>query len=923
MNKGAFDRNKAFKNDIHTLSIRNSILLVSVLCMLLSVFCISALIFMNWMNSAEQTAELMSNDLNHEVVMDIDSMLQVPYHICEVNKPLLEYGIVNLADAKERDQYFVNVLLEHNEDVYSFSFGTASGEYYGARRNAENEIEIMVNNAETQGTSWYYSLNDDLTAGELAVQAGKFDPRNRDWYKKAVEYHMIVFSSVYKHFFMNDLAISASCPIYDENGDFVGVLGAHMLLKDINQKLESSAGNIGGYAMILETETGEMIGNSFGETDYTILDDGSFDRTLISEIKNEFMKTAYLEYNDMASYQIIADKITYYVHAEKYVQNGLNWMVISVLPEEVTTADLKQNILVTWMIVAAFLLLFTVVLYKVITYLFRPIRHLIVAINCISAGDLSQQVSIHRRDEIGYISEIFNEMTDKMSGYMNNLEEKVQERTNELSNTNENLTRTKDELQLILNSTAEGIFGIDTDGICTFCNNRAVSILGYKDQADLQGKAINEMLQSKSSDTGMQTDKELQFLKVLMTNEPYHSADDIFMRADGTYFDVEYHSYPQRKNDQLIGAVVTFTDITERKKNEERIEYLHSHDALTGLQNRQSLEEEIRKMDEEKKYPLTIMFADLNGLKLVNDVFGHAAGDELIRRASAILRDSCGNETAIARIGGDEFVVLLPETTRDDAVIIMETIRSRLAEDKVNEVNCSMALGLDTKLAERQNIEKVMGNAEYEMYKDKALTRKRFGKDTISTIIKTLHKRLKGEKEHSIHVAVLCKAMGQHLKLSETENKRLYDAGYLHDIGKIILDDSILLVQDTKDDKELEMKMQHTSAGYRILNLFDGTLDLAEAVYAHHEKWDGSGFPKGLSQNEIPLQARIIAIAEAFDRKMAGRNWDDEEARNETLMKLQAESGRTFDPMLISIFSDLIKKHEERELLLNDDIYYA
>ena len=148
-------------------------------------------------------------------------------------------------------------------------------------------------------------------------------------------------------------------------------------------------------------------------------------------------------------------------------------------------------------------------------------------------------------------------------------------------------------------------------------------------------------------------------LRVFATGEPCHSADDVFWKADETCFDVEFYSYPQRKGDVLIGAVVTFTDITERKQSEERIEYLHNHDALTGLLNRRSIEAEIIKCDRESLYPVSILYADLNGLKLVNDVFGHAAGDELIRIAAQILQESCTEHKLIGRIGGDEFVYLV------------------------------------------------------------------------------------------------------------------------------------------------------------------------------------------------------------------------------------------------------------------------
>ena len=212
---------KARKN----ISIKKTVIIVFILAMLLSIGSIGWLIFASWLSSAEQTTESIAETISSNINEQVSVLMKVPYHVNEINHNIIENGILEMSDENLRSKFFVGVLSSHGEEIYSFSFGAANGEYYGARRNEQGIIEIMKNNADTGGNSWYYSVNDDMTAGELVVQAGPFDPRTRTWYKAAKEAGGPVLSPVYKHFIMDDLAVSAAWPIYDDNGELQGVLG--------------------------------------------------------------------------------------------------------------------------------------------------------------------------------------------------------------------------------------------------------------------------------------------------------------------------------------------------------------------------------------------------------------------------------------------------------------------------------------------------------------------------------------------------------------------------------------------------------------------------------------------------------------------------------------------------------------------------
>jgi diguanylate cyclase (GGDEF)-like protein/putative nucleotidyltransferase with HDIG domain len=335
-------------------------------------------------------------------------------------------------------------------------------------------------------------------------------------------------------------------------------------------------------------------------------------------------------------------------------------------------------------------------------------------------------------------------------------------------------------------------------------------------------------------------------------------------------------------------------------REKQHIVYLNSFDSLTGFYNRSTFENLLKTIDIPSNLPLSVIFADINGLKLVNDVFGHDCGDALIKKCADAIKDNCRKGDVIARIGGDEFIILLPGTAYGEAKKIVDVIRGVAECERVKMISCSLALGCDTKYAENISIERVLRNAELEMYRQKSLYKKDFSFEIINMIMDTLHKRNPNEKGHSENVRELCIQIAKALGKQDTEIKRIGDAGYLHDIGKIVLDLNVLK-KETAEMTEAEkfLKQQHTIAGYRILNLFDETMDLAEAVFSHHEYWDGTGYPKGLKGEEIPWYSRIISIAEVYD--VLVRQMSESRALDE----IKELKGKRFDPEITDVFLSL------------------
>ena len=255
-------------------------------------------------------------------------------------------------------------------------------------------------------------------------------------------------------------------------------------------------------------------------------------------------------------------------------------------------------------------------------------------------------------------------------------------------------------------------------------------------------------------------------------------------------------------------------------------------------------------------------------------------------------------------------MIFLPKTTEEEALQIGHELQEKFSQEKVNVISCSFALGVAAKLRPHQPLEVIMESAENKMYHEKSASARSFGSNAIQSIITALHKRSPREKQHSEEVSRLCEKLGQAMHLSENKIRRLHDAGYMHDIGKISLPDEILKKDSSMlTPSEKERMYQHAATGYRILNLSQDTLDLAPGVYAHHEYWNGSGYPKGLKGEEIPLTSRIISVAEAYERIVSAAE-DKEIGKEKALQYIREKSGVYFDPAIADVFINIM--HEEK-----------
>ncbi|NCB74530.1 MAG: diguanylate cyclase [Clostridia bacterium] len=343
-------------------------------------------------------------------------------------------------------------------------------------------------------------------------------------------------------------------------------------------------------------------------------------------------------------------------------------------------------------------------------------------------------------------------------------------------------------------------------------------------------------------------------------------------------------------------------DITERKRAEEQLVYLSYHDHLTGLYNRRFFELALKSIDAEVNLPISIIMFDINGLKLVNDSFGHDSGDALLIKAAETIKKACREEDSIFRIGGDEFVVILPKATTDDALQISNLIKELASKESVANIKLSISSGFDTKTSALQSIAEIIANAENCMYRQKLLERSSMRSKAIDLIMNTLYAKSKREAAHSKRVSNLAMSIGAKMNFNTDAANQLRIAGLIHDIGKISIDEKTLNKPGALSAEERKEIERHPEIGWRLLSSTNEFSELAQIVLNHHEKWDGSGYPNGLKGSKIPLEARIIAVADAYDAMTSIRSYRKALSNEDAVKELTRCSGTQFDPEIVDLF---------------------
>jgi diguanylate cyclase (GGDEF)-like protein/PAS domain S-box-containing protein len=455
----------------------------------------------------------------------------------------------------------------------------------------------------------------------------------------------------------------------------------------------------------------------------------------------------------------------------------------------------------------------------------------------------------------------------------------------------------------LFDSFTDLVYYKDRNSIYMDCN---VSFEGFvgKPRSGIVGFTDGDLFEKNLAVLRLDADKQVLALGAPKLYEEYT------VNQDGEDVVLETLNTPCRgKSGEVVGLIGISRDITDRKKKEEEILYLTYHDVPTGLYNSNFIDLMRQRYSQDAPLPMSVIMCDLNGLKLINNAFGHTEGDKLLREAAAILRSSARADDIIARVGGDEFCLLLPYTDAAEVQSVADSIIAA-CEEFTGSDDCpytvSLALGYATSTGREDSVDLLLRTAEDFMNKKKLLDYQSTHNSILSSIKTTMYEKSLETEEHAERLAGLSEVLGKHLGLHDEALLELKLFAMLHDIGKIGIDERILTKKEKlTDDDWLEIR-KHPEIGYRITHASSDLKDISDYILYHHERWDGRGYPLGLAGNDIPLLARVLSVVDSYDAMTNDRVYRKALSETEAVAEIVRNAGSQFDPTITEIFVQII-----------------
>ena len=457
----------------------------------------------------------------------------------------------------------------------------------------------------------------------------------------------------------------------------------------------------------------------------------------------------------------------------------------------------------------------------------------------------------------------------------------------------EELRTSEEKYRSLFESSIDGIYKSTIEGKYIDANPALFKMLGYENKEELMSIDIPTQLYVSKNDRPEYTKRD----RVFETKLKKKDGSEIYVGISSRVL------YKNNKPEFYEGIV---RDITEQKKVEEQLKFLSFHDRLTGLYNRAYFEEELKRLDAERQLPLSIIMADINGLKLTNDIFGHKEGDLLLCKCARIFKKCFRMEDIISRHGGDEFVMLLPKTTEQEIIDIINRVKEECSKTDGQKIPISVSMGGSTKTVMDKDINEVLLEAEEWMYQRKLTESRSISSTTIASLNKILLEKSIVTKEHTERTNILALQLGKSLNLPDNTLAELSLLSTLHDIGKVAIPEEILLKQEKLSKSEWKLIKKHPEIGSNIARSSPHLAHIANAILSHHERWDGSGYPQGLKGGEIPITSRILALVDAYDAMISGRPYKSKMNKEEVIEEIKRCSGNQFDPDMVEKFLSII-----------------
>lgn len=461
-------------------------------------------------------------------------------------------------------------------------------------------------------------------------------------------------------------------------------------------------------------------------------------------------------------------------------------------------------------------------------------------------------------------------------------------------------------METTLRSLGEGVITTDTEARVVSMNRLAEKMTGWSIQ-DAKGRELRDIFHIVD---GLTLEAcEPWAYAVLRTGLPkeYNNTEVRLIDKGGKLLSIEDNVSPILDDDgKILGVVIIFIDGTEKRSQLSKLHYVSTHDALTGLLNRQSFYARVQELDWSTNYPLILMLLDINGLKLINEAYGHATGDSLLTEIAIILQRPWHPGQLVARVDGDEFAILFTNSDEQVAERVIIQIQEALSEQSFLWYGLSISIGYAKKEYVQMSIGELHKRAEDTLLSNKVVESQGARLKMIDLLLQSLFRKSSREMEHSKRVASLATRFGMKLGLSEKEIQDLSTVAVMHDIGKIAISDKVLNKKGALSGQEWNEIFRHPEIGFNILSSVTLYAPMAEQVLCHHERWDGTGYPNKLAGQQIPFNSRILGLCDAFDAMTSQRTYRSGVSLQEAMQEIVRCSNTQFDPELAPLFVEMI-----------------
>ncbi|XMB72646.1 diguanylate cyclase [Mycoplasmatota bacterium WC30] len=720
-------------------------------------------------------------------------------------------------------------------------------------------------------SSIYFGMPDKTMINSSGfVPPPTFDLTTRLWYQMSIAEESVVFTDAFINATNDRVIITGAFAVYDTD-TLIGVIGVDIDILAVTTFINDMTDNEGGYAFLYDNNNNIIAHSERISTDIS-LDSIELYSIPLSSITTDIGVTDSITIDSVKG--IIAyDEITsanytfgVFMSNSALYQNSIFFSFIGI-----------------WFLALLFAIsAVTLIIYKL--FINEPLNALILDIKKIDPKNKFKfRFFEGKKAKFKDARHALNELLDITVDYQKQAEHNLKEFA--LSNQKYNL---------LLGSASDIVFQTDRSFRYTEIYGSALALTG-KTEAEFIGKTFQEVYGEKISGSILEKYySALEGQKATFTwNFKSNISEVCFETVISPLYDI---------NRDIVGVVGVTRDITEQQLRYEKVVHISNHDYLTNLYNRRYYIEELERLDILKQYPFGVMNIDVNGLKIINDAYGHATGDLALIKTGEILLQSCSKKYIVSRVGGDEFTVILPHTGEETTKKLREKLMKKFSEIKISNINLSVAIGYSIKVDNSIDVDEVRKLAENDMFRHKISERKSVKNKAISAILKTLTDKYDAEKIHSERVSEISLNIGKALKLNDEELNDLSTAALFHDIGKISIPDAIINKPGKLSKEEFEILKTHTDIGYEILRAADEYSELAIYASSHHERWDGLGYPKGLKGEEIPLFSRIISIADSYEAMTADRPYRKKQSNEYAVSELIKYAGTQFDYDLTKLY---------------------